>query len=83
MEAIERGRLQPVAVAQPFRDEMRDVGAEELETSTQDHRRGHPVDVVVAMDGDPLAVGDGAENPVDRQRHVGQTEGIVQIIKGR
>ena len=31
VQAIERGRLQAVAVAQPLGDEVRDVGAQQLE----------------------------------------------------
>ena len=54
MQAIERRRLQPVAVAQPLGDEMDDVGAEQLERAPQDDRRRHAVDVVVAVNGDPL-----------------------------
>ena len=59
VQAIDVGRLQAVAVAQPLRQEVRDVAAEELERPAQDHRRGDAVDVVVAVDGDALLAGDG------------------------
>ncbi len=53
------GRLQPVAVAQPLRNEMRDVGAEQFERPAQDHRGRDAVDVVVAVDGDAFLARDG------------------------
>ena len=55
VQAIDRGGLQAVAVAQPLGDEVDDVAAEHLERAAQDDRRGDAVDVVVAVDGDALA----------------------------
>ena len=56
VQPLDRRRLQAVAVLQPLGDEVHDVGAEQLERAAQDHRGGDAVDVVVAVDGDPLLV---------------------------
>ena len=76
-------RLQAVSVAQTFRNEVHDVGAEQFERSTQDHGRRHAIDVVVAMDGDAFLAGDGAEDAFDGLAHVGQQKRIVQIGERR
>ena len=47
---------------------MHDVGAEQLERAPQDHRRRDAVDVVVAVDGDPLLARDRREDAIDRDR---------------
>ena len=60
LQAIEGGRLQAVAVAQPLGDEMHDIGAEQLERPPQDDGRRDAVHVVVAVDGNALARGNGA-----------------------
>ena len=60
VQPLDRRRLQPVAVAQPLGDEVDDVGAEQLERAPQDDGRRDAVDVVVAVDGDPLLARDGA-----------------------
>jgi hypothetical protein len=80
MEPIDRGGLQAVAVAQPFRQEVRDVRAEQLEHASQDDRGGHPIDVVVAMHGDSLPTRDGAEHAIDRGGHVRERERIVEAV---
>ena len=54
VQPLDRRRLQAVAVLQPLRDEVDDVGAEQLERAAQDHGRRDAVDVVVAVDRDPL-----------------------------
>ena len=56
VQPIDRRRLQAVAVAQPFGDEVDDVAAEQLERAPQDDGGRDAVDVVVAVDGDPLAL---------------------------
>ena len=58
VQPLDRRRLQAVAVAQPLRDEVHDVAAEHLQRAAQDHRRGDAVDVVVAVDRDPLLARD-------------------------
>ena len=65
VQAIDGRRLQAVAVGQALGNEVADVGAEQLERAAQDHRRGDAVDVVVAVDGDALAAGDRAQQPID------------------
>ena len=60
VQPIDRRRLQAVAVLQPLGDEVDDVGAEQFERAAQDDRRRDAVDVVVAVDGDPLLPRDGA-----------------------
>jgi hypothetical protein len=82
-EPVERGRLQPVAVLQPIRNEVHDIGAEQLERAADDHRRRDAVDVVVAVDGDPFAPLDRGEQPIDRRAHVGQPHGIVEMVERR
>ena len=68
VQPLDRRRLQAVAVAQPLRDEVDDVGAEQLERAAQDHRRRDAVDVVVAVDGDPLPARDRAPGSDRRPR---------------
>jgi hypothetical protein len=83
VQPFDRHRLQPVAVAQAFGDEVHDVGAEQFERAPQNDRRGHAVDVVVAMDRDPLASRDRAEDAIDRRPHPRQRHRIVQLIERR
>ena len=68
VQPIDRRRLQAVAVAQPLGDEVHDVAAEHLERAAEDHGRGDAVDVVVAVNRDALAAGDGLLEPLDRRR---------------
>ena len=68
VQAIDVGRLQAVAVAQALRQEVRDVAAEQLERAAQDHRRRDAVDVVVAVDRDPLLARDRGQQALDRRR---------------
>ena len=77
VQAIDRAGLQAVAVGQPFGNEMADVGAEQLERAPQNHRRGDAVDVVVAVDGDALAIGDRGQQPIDGAFEAGQLQRIV------
>ena len=57
VQAFERRRLQAVAVAQPFGNEVDDVGAEQLERPAQDDGRGDAVHVVIAVHRNALAPG--------------------------
>ena len=61
---------------------MHDVTAEQLQRASQDDRRNHAVDVIIAMDRDSLSALDCSEQPVDRRRHVGKLEGIEQMVEG-
>ena len=60
---------------------MDDVGAEQLEHPPQNDRRRHPVDVVVAVDRDPLPRRDGALQAVDGEREIGEQERIVEVVE--
>ncbi len=83
VQPLDRFRLEAVAVAQPVRHEVLDPRAEELERASQDGGRRDAVDVVVAVDGDPLVARDGAEEAVDRFAHAGQLKGIVKMLQAR
>ena len=79
VQALDGRRLQPVAVAQPLRDEMRDVAAEQFQRPAQDHRRGHAIDVVVAVDRDALLAFERGAQPIDGGTHVRQPVWVVQL----
>ena len=81
VQTVERRRLQAIPIAQPFRNEMRDVRAQQLERAPEDDGRGDAVDVVVAVYGDPLAPLDGAEDAIDGRPHVGERVRVVQIVE--
>ena len=83
VQPFDRRRLQTVAVAESFRDEVDDLAAEELQRPAQDDRRGDAIHVVVAVDGDPLLAREGLLDPGDRGRHVGEPERVVQVIERR
>ena len=83
MQPLDRRRLQAVAIGQPLRDEVHDLGAHQFQRPAQDDRRGDAVDVVVAVDRDPLVPRDGGENPIDRRPHVGEPHRIVQMLQPR
>ena len=79
VQALDRGHLQAVAVAQPFRDEVRDVAAEQFQRPAQDDRGGHAVDVVVAVDRDALLALERGTEPIDGRPHVGEAIRVVQL----
>ena len=83
VQPLDRRRLQPVAVPQALGDEVDDVGAEQLERAPQDHRRGDAVDVVVAVDRDPLLARERRHDALDRHAHVGEQHRIVQVLEAR
>ena len=83
VQTLDRDRLQAVAVLQPLGDEVDHVGAEQLERAAQNHGRRHAVDVVVAMNGNPLFVRDRGEDAIDRDPHVGERHRIVQVVERR
>ena len=80
-ETVEGGRLEAVAVAQAFGNEVDDVPAEQLQRAPQDDRGGDAVDVVVAVDRDALAGGNGLLEPHDGALHVGQPERVQQVLQ--
>jgi hypothetical protein len=83
VQPVDGRGLQAVPVAQALRDEVHDVAAKKLEGPAQNHRRGDAVDVVVAVDRDPLAPRERALEPFDRPIHAGQLERVVQVFDGR
>ena len=83
MQPVDRRGLQPVAVLDPLGNEVHHLTAEHLEGPAQDHRRGDPVDVVVAVDGDPLLARQRLLEPDDRPVHVGELERIVELVERR
>ncbi len=83
VQAIDRGRLQAVAVAQPLRDEVHDVAADELQRAPEDDRRCDAVDVVIAVDRDPLLARHPRHDAIDGDAHVGERHRVVQMIERR
>ena len=83
VQAIDRRRLQAIAVLQALRDEMHDVGAEQLQRAAQDHRRGHTIDVVVTVDRDALLACNRTQETIDGDAHVGEPPRIVKMIERR
>ncbi len=83
VQPIDGGRLQAVAVAQSLGNEMRDIGAEQFQRPAQDDRRGHAVDVVVAMHDDAFAAGGRRQQTVDGGRQVGHQPRIEKVRQRR
>ncbi len=83
VQAVDRRRLQAVAVANPLGDEVDHVPAEHLERAPEDDGRGDPVDVVVAVNRDPLFSCDCLFDPFDRLRQIREQERVVEMIQRR
>ncbi len=83
VQALERRGLQAVAVAQALRNEVHDVGAEQLQGAAQDHRRGDAIDVVVAVHGNAFVLSDRAHQPIDGGAHIRQAHRIEQVVERR
>ncbi len=81
VEPIDRGRLEPVAVPQTLRDEMDDFPAEHLECAPEDDCRRDAIDVVVAVDCDPLTVRQRPLETGDGPLHVGEEKRIVKMVE--
>ena len=81
VQALDRGRLQPVPVAQPLGDEVHYLTAEQFERSTQDDRRRDAVHVVIAMHGNAFTARNGRLETCDRLAKSGESEGIVEMIE--
>jgi hypothetical protein len=79
MQTLDRGRLQAVAIPMPVGDEMAHVAAEQLNGPPEHDRGRDAIDVVVAVDDDALAAGDGAQNAIDGLAHAGQQHRVVQL----
>ena len=83
VQAVDRGRLQPVPVPEPLGDEVADVAAEQLDRAAEDDGGGDAVHVVVAVDGHALPRGDRLLNPMQCLGESGQAHRIVEVIEGR
>ena len=83
MESIDRRRLESVAVPQAFGDEVNHLPAEHLERPPQDDGRGDAVDVVVAVDRNPLAVRERPLEPRHGAVHVRQQKRVVEVVERR
>ena len=83
VQAIDRRRLQAVAVAHPLGQEVDDIAAEQFDHAAQDDRGGHAVDVVVAVHRDALFPRDRAHQAIDGRREIGQQIRIVEVIERR
>ena len=82
MQALDGRGVEAVPVPYPLRHEMHDVAAEHLEGPADDDRGRDAVDVVVAVDGDPLARARSAADsrstatPMSVRQH-----GVVQVAE--
>ena len=83
LKPIERLGLQAIPIVDPVRDEVNHGRTDQLECAPENDRRRDAVAVVVAVDGDTLLLVDRAEYPIHRRRHVGEGEGVVQMIERR
>ncbi len=82
-QPIDRRRLQTVAVAQAFGDEVHDVRAEQLQRTPQDDRGRDAVHIVVSMDRDAFLCRDRRHDAVHCNLHVGEQQRIVEMIEHR
>ena len=67
LERLHRGRAESVAVGEAIRDQPVALGAGSPQRCDHDRGRADPVDVVVAVDGDPLSGLDRREDPPNRR----------------
>ncbi len=79
-QALEAGVRQPVALGQPRRNVADRLRAQRPQRDRPDHDRGHAVRVVVAPDGDPLAVIQGTLQPCKGDVGIGHQAGVVQRL---
>jgi hypothetical protein len=59
------------------------VGAKQLQRAAQDDRGRDAIDVIVAVDGDPIVRRNRTKNPVDRDGHAGQAKRVIQVVDSR
>ncbi|MBV8561704.1 MAG: hypothetical protein JOZ56_01300 [Actinobacteria bacterium] len=79
-EAREGLAANAVALVEAARQVPRDVGAELAQEQDGERRRGDPVDVVVAVDADAPAVGDGCADALAGEGHVAEQERVVRRL---
>ena len=78
-EPRDRDVRDAVALLEAARQMPLDVGAERAQRQDGERRGADAVDVIVAVDADPLAVGDRRADPVDRDGHVPEQERVVRL----
>ena len=83
VQPLDRRGLQAVPVAEPLGQKVHDVAAEELQRAAQDHRGRDAVDVVVAVNRNPLVVRHRREHTIDRHAHSGERHRIVELVERR
>ena len=72
-----------VALLEAARQMPFDVGAERPQRQDGERRGADAVHVIVAVDADPLSVGDRRADPVDRDGHVPEQERVVRLDLAR
>ncbi len=78
---LDRVKAEPIPILEPVGKMPEGVGAEGAESSEQDRGRGDPVDVVVAVNGDPASGPDGLRRAIHRFRHPGEGPRIGQVVE--
>ena len=68
-----------VAFLEAARQVPLDLGAERAQGENGERGRADPVDVVVAVDADAPSLRDRGADPLDRDSHVAEQEGIVRL----
>jgi hypothetical protein len=76
-------RGEPIPLGEPLGDEGEAVKANGAEEGDQEGDRGDAIDVVIAMNADPLPLGKSEAEPVDRVLHAGEKLRIVKRGKRR
>ena len=79
-EPCKRAAAKAVALVEAARKVPIDVGAELAQQEDRERGRGDPVDVVVAVDANPLARGDGRSEALARGLHVAEEERIMRRL---
>src|SRR5438132_11496618 len=81
--ALQHFELQPVAVDETMRNDVRCVGAEKAEDGLEEDDGGDAVDVVIAVDQDRFFVSNSALDSLARRGDSVNARGIVQICDRR
>jgi hypothetical protein len=80
-QPVDGGRAEAVAVLRPAREVPVHGGAEVAQHADEDRRRGDAVDVVVAVDRDPRAGADVAQDDLDSLGHPGEGGRVVAVLR--
>ena len=81
MQAVDRLRLQTIAVGQALGDVMRDIGAQPFQCAPHHNGGADAIGVVVAVHRDWFVPVDGLLQPIDRTVEIGQRRRIMQVIE--